>query len=559
MSPADLSVEFLFTSSTITAMNRMKKNLWVLGLLLSLLPYGIYLSKFPLSPMRDWGYFNSLSLMVHDYLMIGQWPSLDPWVCGGIDLMANPQNWIFSPLVLLNLIPNPLIANVFSLLICAVFGFWGMLKLTEGVKEKLDRILLCALFNLSPFFFLHFGEGHIPYRTFYLLPFVLFFVQKLRSLRELWWLTLILSIMFLDGGLYPFYFSLLLIAFNVDYRILKGLLLDRKLTKNWILLLGSFLFLLASKVIPVLSVHLKREPLGEVTHYDWESFVRAFYNIFQTNYNHFENMSYGAHEYSHYLGGSLTLLFVWGLWFAKAHRRLVVQLFIFIWMALGIGGIFNPWSMIKLIPFANHMHVQSRFLIIVFLLILVLIQKAVPRSRIKTALLAIGCAELLFCAFYINTKAFTEYADSKMMKVTPIDSKTANYEEFIMKPDVYRSGKLSFSCYEPARPKNLRTLNLFVGAGVENLRATFDHTELRITSSAPMPEKFLVNMNWNGGWNCEGCESSQSEGVIEVRPKPTVKEILLRYHPYNRSFAIMSCLLGVIFLALGYRKIKHEL
>ena len=540
-------------------MNFMKKKLWVLGLIASVIPYALYLAKFPLSPMRDWTYFNSMSLITHDYLMRGELPTLDPWVCGGIDLLANPQNWIFSPLVLLNLLPNPLVANVLSLLLCAFMGFWGMWKLTEEMGEGLDRILLCTLFNLSPFFFLHLGEGHIPFRTFYLLPLVLFFTLKLRGLKDVWWLTLILSFMMLDGGIYPFYFSLFLIAFNVNYPTLKDRLLSRRLWGQWILLASSFTFLVATKIIPVLSVHLKREPVEEVIQYDLKTSLEAFYNIFQTNYKSFGGLPYGAHEYSHYLGIGITILLIWGLRYAKLHSKLVAQLLIFTWVALGLGGIFNPWTLVKMIPFVNHMHVQSRFLIIVFLLIVVSIQRMVPRGKIKTALLFVGCLELLYCGLFINSRIFTEYADSKLMRVTPIEAQTANYEEYIGKPEVYSSGKLSYNCYEPARPKNLLTLNLFVGSGLENHRASIDHTELRITSKSAMTEKFIVNMNWNGGWDCVGCESYENKGVIEVNPLGSAEELTLRYNPYHRSFTIVSFLIGVFLLALAHRKTKHEL
>ena len=41
---------------------------------------------------NDWDYFNSLALVVRSTVLgYNTWPLHHPWVCGGLDLLSNPQ------------------------------------------------------------------------------------------------------------------------------------------------------------------------------------------------------------------------------------------------------------------------------------------------------------------------------------------------------------------------------------------------------------------------------------------------------------------------------------
>src|SRR6202022_3611728 len=98
----------------------------------------------------------------------------DPWCGGGLNVLANPQNRIFSPLLVLDLAFSPYWANLVGLVVYAFFGLWGMYRLVREFEIPPPAAALTAiLFINGSWFGLHFAEGHIPYGSMQLLPWVL--------------------------------------------------------------------------------------------------------------------------------------------------------------------------------------------------------------------------------------------------------------------------------------------------------------------------------------------------------------------------------------------------
>ncbi|NCW13517.1 MAG: hypothetical protein EBV82_10255, partial [Chitinophagia bacterium] len=126
----------------------------------------------------DWEYFNTLAYVIDLAIFhYHTFPLYDPYVCGGMDILANPQSYIFSPLILLNFLFSPYWSNVFSLMICSVIGGFGMIKLLIFFKiEKNLSIIGALIFLSSNWFGMHFLEGHIPYRSMQLIPLAIYFI-----------------------------------------------------------------------------------------------------------------------------------------------------------------------------------------------------------------------------------------------------------------------------------------------------------------------------------------------------------------------------------------------
>lgn len=520
--------------------------------LLAWLPYFLNLQE---SPRRDWDYFNSLAMVLREQIIRGQFPLFDPWVCGGIDLLANPQNWIYSPLVSLTVIFPPYFSNLLSLIICSGIGFWGMMNLTNQ-ESVFNRSLISALFVLCSFFSLHFAEGHLVYRTFFLLPWILNHARNPRFLRGLMWIVAILAVMFLDGGIYPFYFSLFILLFNLPWHAFKKVFKTSENRGTLALLVMSFIALLGAKALPVLQVHAERVPESEYSVYSLQQIGEAFYNPHLTNFSVLGDFKYFAHEYSLYIGVALTLLSLWGLKSFKAHKHLLFQIVLFAFVALGFGAEWNPWSIIKLLPFVKHLHVQSRVLIIAFLLLLVFVSRIKINSRIKTAFLLVAFLEFFYVSAFVNNAAFKERTALPQMK--NLNSQIVSFESYIRKPEVYASGSLSHVCYEPAKNRVAPDLRLFLGARSEDLRAQIDFNEIRIKSDHPL-DPFVLNFAWNGGWECDGCEAVEKDGLVGVIPTSGTHEVLLHYGPYHLYSSFMLFSLGVVLLAVSFQRTKNEL
>jgi hypothetical protein len=529
----------------------------VLFYIISIAPYSLYIFKLPLSPAGDWNYFNSLGLVIGEALRDFRMPLLDPWVCGGVDILSNPQNWIYSPLVVLNLFFNPYIANLLALLICSVFGYWGMLKLSEEMEGKYERYLISALFNLSPFFFLHFAEGHIVYRSFYFLPFVLHLSNRFNTLSDLWWLLLILAGMFLDGGLYPLYFSIILVVFNTNYLGLFGLFSDRRNTKILVIIGVGISFLLLAKILPVLYVHYDRSPVTEAASYSLTNIIQAFFDIRQSNYLTMKGQKFFFHEYGHYLGLGFTAVFISLIPKMKTHKKIIIQFFLYGWIALGLGGVFNPWTIIKSIPFINHMHVQSRVLILFYLMMLVLIIKVYSSNRWRRWLLHLAIIEIVACGGHASYYAFKYSISMDQFKLAQTSLPIEHYVKSMPKPEVYSSRLLSHECYEPAKSQKIRPYsNLFFNLD-QGAKAIFTNESIDFITDMPLDKSFILNYNWNGGWTClEGCKANSVNGLIEIHPTK-IGAITIKYDPLYWQVSLVYFLIGIFFMIVARKRISE--
>jgi hypothetical protein len=177
--------------------------------------------------------------------------------------------------------------------------------------------------------------------------------------------------------------------------------------------------------------------------------------------------------------------------------------------------------------------------------------------KFNKVLLSVAVLELLYCGFYTGSKGFTAHMNSREVVLKPETMPTRMYENYIPKPDVYGSEKISYYCYEPARPKALQsTLALFNSSAPGDLQATFSPNEIKLSSSQPLNDIFAINYNWNGGWDCEGCEAFNNEGLIEVHPTGK-NEIKLTYNPVYGQLSFVFFVIGLsLFLVAGKRSCR---
>ena len=101
-----------------------------IGVLATLSAYWVPLWNFDLSIGQDWPQFDNLSRLIRsNALSYDLLPVHDPWRCGGLDVLTNAQNRVFSPLFLLDLALVPHLANLMSLVVYGLAGFGGMTAL----------------------------------------------------------------------------------------------------------------------------------------------------------------------------------------------------------------------------------------------------------------------------------------------------------------------------------------------------------------------------------------------------------------------------------------------
>ncbi len=337
---------------------------------------------------RDWPYFNSLSYFNRSSVMNwGVFPIFDPWHCGGVNALANPQNRLFSPWFLLDLLLPSQFANMASLVLYGALGAWGMFRLSRffDLSENIS-IFLAVLFINANWFGLHFAEGHIAFGSFQLLPWI--FVCVFQIERKTYSLALgaLLAWFLLDGGVYPFVFSFFAIPtaiflMNPDERRKKFRALAKQIP--WLSGVGfASLFLSAPKWVAVLWEHASRVPNLDHVSYSGPLLLKALF--FPFNQVGGKNYVLGVHELACYIGLPAVLLIAWQFRRGKIkwreNRKLLVALGFWLFVAGGWLIEINPWNAIfQRLPLFNNAHVQSRTLILFYLLFLLLLGRAVSQ------------------------------------------------------------------------------------------------------------------------------------------------------------------------------------
>ena len=524
----------------------------------------------------DWFYFDSLALVIKSSVWhYGTLPLHNPWACSGLSMLSNPQNWLFSPLVLLTLIFPATLGNIISVVLLKLLGFWGAYKYLSQVKVSKEMSFLgAALFINSSWFALHFTEGHIAFRTFYLLPWVFLWMETLENRKILLRLGVLFSFMLLDGGIYPVIFSIVYFFFfylTAPDR-LKNLLLFLK--KDIWFVLGTVLacvFLTLPKIYPVMLNFAAVRDIQEHQNISFSLLLKIFFDPFTNNTFVVENY-YRFHEYGNYLGvATIALIALSIAEFKKIDKGLVqriILLLIFLWIAMGWGGWFNPYQIISSLPYVKKAHVQSRYLIIftfIFITLLCIIASRVRFKKTAFILMSLANFEALIANYY-------SFAPVGMNYELPLITREswAETQKLLNAPTVYyREGIISKYCYEPSRmapetkafdePGYVGEASSLSGdARVGPLR--FTPGEITFNYESKNGAEILLNTNYLEGWieTSDEAKPFDHKSLLAVRVPAGNRTIRLQYSPPYYNFIIMSCLAGLIGL-LFLRKKSYEL
>lgn len=362
--------------------------LWGTIILSSLSVFIIPLIKFNhLFIARDWTLYNCLSYFTQSSWLYNKTiPHHNPYVLGGYDIIASPQSKVFSPLTIYDFLFSAPYASLFSLLTLSILGCFGMYKLLCFLKiEKLPALFCALIYAHASWFSLHFSEGHVVFGSFQLMSVVLYFTFNLTKATYKVYLAALLAFMVLDGGMYAFIYSIIVVIFAYIFRLnsLSFKALIKSVNEQFfqsIFALFIFIGLAGAKIIPLLIIHHDRTSIKENILLDMKSILHAFFNPNQylhlkiPNANFYE---YGIkfHEVGAYIGilsGVIILIYL----VTKFQRKYIPYLLfmgLFFWVGTGIGYKFNPWSLFQEIPIISNAHIQTRALFLVYFTLIILL------------------------------------------------------------------------------------------------------------------------------------------------------------------------------------------
>ncbi|MCB9708087.1 MAG: hypothetical protein H6714_04820 [Myxococcales bacterium] len=318
----------------------------------------------------DWQMFTEtweaarIALMRH-----GEFPLWNPNWCGGITLWGNPETQIFYPLFYLALLLGTTAAFKLYLVAHTAIGFSGMYVFAkrEYGLSFWSCVTAALTWTCSGTFVRDGGGGHVTLLMFYWAPWiVLSFRRACEDLRFAALTALLLGLVALGGGTYPFPYLLLLLAFD-------GLVQLRGAPKPWNvvragILTGSVALLMAAvRIIPSL-VTLRDFP----RHYDQSTeslslkeYAAAF--VTRDAPEHWAASHFGWWEYDAFVGWIALGLVAVGIvsaWRTQAPRKhLILGALLFSSFAVGYVHPLAPWSLLSKFPVFSQLRVPSRFLV----------------------------------------------------------------------------------------------------------------------------------------------------------------------------------------------------
>jgi hypothetical protein len=345
----------------------------------SMIVYGAPGGPFRLSLNRigstdDWRHFATLwetaRVALRDF---HQFPSWNPYHCGGIVLYQEPEAPFPGPMFLLTFfwLPTAVGMKVW-ILAHLVAGTLGARALVADEGGGLpEQILGAALMAACGFYAEHIGGGHLSFTPFLYLPLIVWGFR--RSLGDLRYAVLVAALMattVLEGGTYPA--PLMAVVVGAEALARLATREDRRatgLSLGVIVVLGGLLA--AVRLVPVLAFlreHPRHEPID-----DFLRIGEVF--AFWTTRDHGRWMPghrYVWPEYDDYVGWVPVVLMLVGAALALAGRRPgdtrrvrridLFMLVVAVWCALGGNRGASLFKLLHTLPVFDSLRVSARFL-----------------------------------------------------------------------------------------------------------------------------------------------------------------------------------------------------
>lgn len=310
-------------------------------------------------------------------LRYGQFPLWNPYRCGGVPLLGEPESDVLSPLFPLILAYGPVVGYINSFVIGLGVGLYGFYMLARSYRiSRLGSVLVGVTYTLSGLIIIPFAVGATNFLSVAYLPYLfLFFERYLRSglLRYAIFSSLIASFMFLSGFHYVYIIILYLIAVTFIYGLIQK---DIESIRKFVIVIFLFLSLSAIKFFPSLDVvfsHPIQFQPGEAPEYGYSVKTLLFSlvsrNQTRSDFRHwggerpgfFDGLSYGLEENGMYVGVVIFSFFLLG--FLVGKKSFFGQHMIFIFFLLLAFGTNIPfiYSFFQGLPFFSDMRVAERF------------------------------------------------------------------------------------------------------------------------------------------------------------------------------------------------------
>ncbi len=510
-----------------------------------------------------------------------QFPHWNPYMGGGLPLLANPHSALLSPTFLPILLAGEVIGTKIRFLLALYVGLIGAYflgrQLTEGL---LGPYVLAGIFMLSSWYPLYMWRGHEEFIALVYAPWVvLFFQASLTRLRYALLAGAFVGLMILEGGIYPVPYTMLLLSLYAGYIALT----QRRLSPIQVMLILSVFAVIISgaKSLPMMD-YLHDNPrkwgLGEPT-VPLMALPKFFLWRDQLRGVSFPRSWYGWWEYGSYIGWIGLALAAIGLVLAW-RRSLPWLLFgvIFLGFAVGYYNNYSPWYWLHKLPVFDSLHDTPRFRLITVLCIAIM--GGIGMGRIWTLLVTQQRRRSIQWIFGIACLAATValYTDLYLVsnpvygKISEIEPVTNLQPENAFRQVIDETGNSANQAY----PNFLQNRGLVdnyepmarkpasvVGANEDGYRGEvwIENNECMAVMQFWSPNRLIynvqchtssrlvVNQRFEKGWrSADGRMLKPHDGLISMSVTPSDSTITLFYRPQLFTPGCIVSLAGFLFL-----------
>ncbi len=516
-----------------------------------------------------------------------QFPFWNPYSCGGMPMLANPQSRFLSPSIIFTSIFGVVAGLKLEIFFCLLFGMLGMYFLADHLKIKWPTVFVPGIiFGLNGTFALHLTEGQFHVLPAVYFPYVfLFFLKSFEKKRFVILSSLFMGLSFLEGGTYV---TLFFLIFILLFSILKSFEIKtfKPIGLYFIFLLSAILWA-APKAFPAieyLTLHPRpTDPGGYIPLLLLKNiFLSQHQGMFGVNIPSFSS-NIGWWEVGAYLGVvSIGLYFLSFFLILDNYPILLAGLAC---LVIGMGNFssFSFWHLLHQIPPFSSMYVPTRiFIVFIFSLALMsglaldkISQNWKQRNVIILFIIILLSIDLLTVGRNIFSQAIRPYTIDNKHQISLFQPSLSDFKNFrqtyVPNKDWFQYG--AWSTLHRSLLNNEGVINAYESIPVKNEAIPFnvswyngefylkDPGIIKLLQWSPNKIKFfiytsventiIVNQNFDHNWQASiPFKTNSTNGLLSVTLPPMKGKILLSYSP--ASFYLGLFCFFVMFLLCFY-------
>lgn len=511
-----------------------------------------------------------------------QFPSWNPYHCGGIVLYQDPQAPFPGPMMLLTFFWLPAATGIKVWVIShLIAGALGARQLVKDMGANIpEQMLAATVVTACGFCAHHFGGGHLSFTPFLFLPWILW--AHRRALREPRWAVLVaglFALAFYEGATYPIPLMLTAVAIDTLLRVWNSD--DRRALYISLPILGVLFPLLAgARLIPVLAYlgeHPRLVPLDD-------SMTVA--EVFDTWTVRDHERGFPGHvfvwpEYGDYLGLIPIVLMLLGMAYAFSRkdersrsRRLDGLLMLgLVWCALGNIPGFSLYGLMHNLPIYKSLRVPARYLYPSTVALAVMAVWGLATTR--TVAVERGIKRGWMRAFVVFEIVLAVGVAADMVRWNAPHIQQGVDEAVPQRPagrDFYQDPQIPYwrfgtfpsqgvgtpQCYVPLEWGPAR--GLWMGRG-EQERVTpasagtvgdarWSPSAVSFTANLSEPATVLVNQNFESSWGSNIGHIHEANGIIAVDLPAGEHHVTVQHLPRGLAFGVVLFVIGLILAGL---------